>query len=325
MFRNLFLSVISFVEGHKKLVYTFLSAYTLHNIFKITTPKEYSKCKEYLTNKCHQILEQIETNITPRIMTFTYNIVYGYSMGELLYNKYYQSIHQYISNMQNLVINFLHDNHIVNRNRFIVNTKIAFYNKGILEAIQHYDKYINDLSADEINLVEPLNYDLVEVTDLSQKNNSKINIMIFKTCPEKIICEPCNTEFMLITLKWNIIQNYIRLKTDNMTYYMVNNIIDNVFLRYYMMNILKVPEISDDFQYDLEIIDHEVNQLYLSSNKGIILEKDGYKIFSITGSEPALESEPDVEPVSKPVENNESIIEQKDNEYIAYEFVEEGG
>jgi hypothetical protein len=75
---------------------------------------------------------------------------------------------------------------------------------------------------------------------------------------------------------------YYRLKT-NINYYLVGNKIDKYFVQYYINTVLCLkfsyaePEIAT---YELELIDHEVNMVCLSSEQSIIIDKDDYHIIN---------------------------------------------
>jgi hypothetical protein len=70
------------------------------------------------------------------------------------------------------------------------------------------------------------------------------------------------------------------LKTNTYNFYLVGNIINKLFLQYYINVILNNINfvIDDEKSYSLELMDHEVNIIYLDINQTIIIEKNGYHI-----------------------------------------------
>jgi len=70
------------------------------------------------------------------------------------------------------------------------------------------------------------------------------------------------------------------LKTNTYNFYLIGNIINKLFLQYYINVILNNINfvIDDEKSYSLELMDHEVNIIYLDINQSIIIEKNGYHI-----------------------------------------------
>jgi len=120
-----------------------------------------------------------------------------------------------------------------------------------------------------------------------------------------------NVRFIAITMIYNGEKYKIVLKTPEYNFYVVGNKIDNSFLQYYLTNILfipllhictsKTPTLSEDlsvkcnsyhalekcegvnreetnFEYFLEIMDNDVNFVFLNERQHILLALDKYTL-----------------------------------------------
>jgi hypothetical protein len=71
------------------------------------------------------------------------------------------------------------------------------------------------------------------------------------------------------------------LKTPEYNFYVVGNRIDNSFLQYYLTNILFIPLLNREeanFEYFLEIMDNDVNFVFLNERQHILLALDKYTL-----------------------------------------------
>lgn len=150
------------------------------------------------------------------------------------------------------------------------------------------------------------------------KNNSSVKNKLI--IDKNIIClafDISNITFIALYLNCNGIRYNINLKTDEFNYYLVGNKIDRRFVQYYINAVLDLkfsytdPEITT---YELELIDHEVNIIYLSYNQSIMIDKDGYHIIENI-DETIVENKVDVDvDVEVEVEDiNKLILEEKVN------------
>jgi len=95
--------------------------------------------------------------------------------------------------------------------------------------------------------------------------------------------EPSDIAFIALYLNYNDVRYHINLKTDKYNYYLVGNVINKLFLQYYINVILNNINfvIDDKKSYSLELMDHEVNMIYLDITQSIVIEKNGYHINTI--------------------------------------------
>ena len=68
----------------------------------------------------------------------------------------------------------------------------------------------------------------------------------------------------------------IMLQTEQFSYYMVGNIIDNTFISKYLHQHEDID--IECHEYTIEVMDHKLQKISLTQNNRILLEKDNYKI-----------------------------------------------
>jgi hypothetical protein len=92
--------------------------------------------------------------------------------------------------------------------------------------------------------------------------------------------EVSNVRFLAIYLKLTVSNSHIiELFNNEENYYIVGNKLDRKFFKYYLRNVLNVKVDNDSlFEYKLEIMDHNVNMIYVDEKQSIVLQKDGYEI-----------------------------------------------
>jgi hypothetical protein len=125
---------------------------------------------------------------------------------------------------------------------------------------------------------------------LVDKSNSEIDLAIIKDKNSGLCLlvngsegeEPCIEEskitFISVTLNYNGEKYKINLKTPEYNFYVIGNRIDKSFLQYYLTNILQidVAEEETNFEYFLEIMDNDVNFVFLNEKQYILFKEDKY-------------------------------------------------
>ena len=116
----------------------------------------------------------------------------------------------------------------------------------------------------------------------SAVENKCVNRIILHSQPFLTKYEVSNIQFMLVEVKINDITYKINLKTDKFNYYIVDNILDLKFFKYYLYNY-QVCDLTTEAKDKIDkimvkIIDHNVNmrELEISDDKFIIIKKDDY-------------------------------------------------
>ena len=196
-------------------------------------------------------------------LVFLYKLLYFTSVLQIKFDKIYKCI------FPQLIVD---ESNKMNTRVDIYNFySILFYTKDF--GIHFKDMKIQDLE----NIRRFLNY-LTIVTDLSNKNKNKK--IIYEKCLDNFnfkFEESCIT-FISLYLNYKGTRYNINLKTDNHNFYLVDNIIDTTFLKYYITNILNERFFSGKIEYQLELMDHELKMFDLNETQSIIIGKDGYTI-----------------------------------------------
>lgn len=134
-----------------------------------------------------------------------------------------------------------------------------------------------DETFDKVEILNPVVIIISHTSNINKK-------ILYDIEPE--ICnqfEPSDITFIALYLNYNDVRYHINLKTDTYNYYLVGNVINRLFLQYYINVILNNINfvIDDEKSYSLELMDHEVNMIYLDITQSIVIEKNGYRINTI--------------------------------------------
>ena len=92
-----------------------------------------------------------------------------------------------------------------------------------------------------------------------------------------ILYDVSNIKFISVNLTYNSTVYPIELKTDSYNHYIVNNVLNIDFFRYYLTNILKI-QIEDDFEYKVTIIDQDANFIDLYTHDILVIKENNYDI-----------------------------------------------
>jgi hypothetical protein len=103
------------------------------------------------------------------------------------------------------------------------------------------------------------------------------NVLFMNKCPTTIDYTLSTINFMLVELEYKSEQYMITLKSKEFNYYVVNNILDEIFFKYYANTILKIPT-TEPFDYKVTIIDHNVNTITLLPGQTLVFKEDDYKL-----------------------------------------------
>jgi hypothetical protein len=155
-------------------------------------------------------------------------------------------------------------------------TVVSFYNNGTLikqtELADFSSLLISDIQ--DCQPTEVLN--LVTISE-SSKCDGVSNILTF--IPKECKYDLLELRFIALYLKQDDKSHIIELCKDNRNYYIAGNSINSAFLQYYLKNILNVQiDNSKPFVYTLELMDHNVQMVYLDETQAIVFQKDGYSI-----------------------------------------------
>jgi hypothetical protein len=212
-------------------------------------------------------------NLNNYFINILYKIIHLYSKLTILFNKY---INCYIKRLFN-VYNKCFNSYSI----------IEFYEDGILFRTNYIFK--SNISSKEkiIELkknIEPIEYDLIIYSEKDDEQD-KINKVCYTQFPDSFSYEKSNIKFLSLILLYNDIPVEIDLLNEVNNYYIVNNVINKKFFISYLSNIKKVKDFYfrslHEFNYKLELIDHNVNIISLDETYEIIIEKQNYIIKKI--------------------------------------------
>ena len=93
--------------------------------------------------------------------------------------------------------------------------------------------------------------------------------------------EPSNIRFLALYMKMlnDDSKHIIELFNKDMNFYIVGNVINSEFLKYYLQNILQITvDKNTPFTYTLELMDQNIEMVYLNETQSIVLKKDDYEV-----------------------------------------------
>lgn len=239
-------------------------------IYKTFYPNEYITILKIAEHD----LNRLKTYLEPKCLILGYNIIYLYSCGEIFFIKF---IKPYIIIMSKCIKYFLKKYNIIHCNK-CDELVLEFFNQGKLVTTLNFDKNNKEINIDKV----PLNYDFIVCADSSESKS----IITNKICVSNIhhyIEYDFNFEntifsFMSLQLLYKDNNYTIELKNDNHNFYIVNNVLDKQFFRYYLKYFLNLDNVDDDFSYKIELLDQDVNLVLLTDEDKIIINKQDYTI-----------------------------------------------
>ena len=137
------------------------------------------------------------------------------------------------------------------------------------------------------------------------------DVIILDTVPDtldNLKYEVSNVRFLAIYLKLTVSNSHIiELFNNDANYYVVGNKLDSKFFKYYLHNVLNIKVDNESpFEYKLEIMDHNVNMIYVNEKQSILIQKDDYDI-SLLSEAKGEEAE-----IAKEVISEATVVETKD-------------
>jgi hypothetical protein len=270
------------------------------HFYKNRYPNEYEKYSrqlfEYLKNN-----ERLKP-ILPYMIKIGYALIYAFSYLQILLNNIITLSVPYVKRLRDKIFGTNTTTGITNINGSI-KTIISFYKDGSLVSKQETANKFEDLTHEDVNSYKPPS--VFNLTTFTVFNDDNKEERIVTNIPDKFEYELSSISFIALYLKQDDKTHII----DLTKYYVVGNIINSDFLKYYLVNILNIViDDSKPFVYTLELMDHNVQMIYLDETQSIVFQKDGYIIED--GKKPELVLEEEVKEIKEEV--NE-IIEEVEN------------
>ena len=198
-----------------------------------------------------------------------YNIIYFYGVCQIKCNQMYNYILPYFKKYN--IFSFISDNSELTIKEEEIEVEIFDTVSNIIVLKKELDK----MELDKMEFLNPV------VILISQSSN--INKKILYDLKSENLNKQFDLSeitFIALYLNYNNVRYQINLKTDTYNYYLVGNVINKFFLQYYINTVLNNINftIDDKKSYSLELMDHEVNMIYLDIEDSIIIEKNSYHI-----------------------------------------------
>ena len=247
-------------------VFTVIALIYSINLYKSHYPNEF----DIIVTQIISFIQQNETikPYLPLLTTMCYNAIYAYSFCQITLNKTIKFIEPYLQEgIKNIHLRILYNKNSDTTKLFtIVNANIYTSSDSNLVVIKSpmpkNDMIILDKVPDNLENItyEPsrshiLSLYLKMVTNDNETNDNETN----------------DNE-----------TNYnIQLSSDTMNFYVVGNVFNTNFFKYYLENVLNVKIDNDankPFTYKLELMDHNVSMVYLNETQSIVIKKYGYEI-----------------------------------------------
>ena len=120
-----------------------------------------------------------------------------------------------------------------------------------------------------------------------------------------------NIKFFSMVLLYNNNSYPIELKNNNHDHYIVNNILNKIFFKYYVINNLNVEIKEDNFDYTVSIIDHNVNIIEMNSTSQLLIKEMDYEL--ICNVVDTVEKNSDISSVSSDSSDSSDNSNNSDN------------
>ena len=180
-------------------------------------------------------------------ITFGYNILYFFSYCQIKYDIF--------------------------RNKLISNVS-----QNEILSVELYDSFSNQIKNKKITDLKDDKYDCMIIT----KNNGtkpSDKMVVYQTLPNEIKWNNVKYKFLsLIVMIEDMEDTYnINLYNKLENYYVVGNVIDKNFIKYYLAKYYKL-NINENYSYSWQLIDENIKVIICPMDKKIILLENNYEI-----------------------------------------------
>jgi hypothetical protein len=227
----------------------------------------------------NELVVYLKDKLTNLSIKIGYNLIYLYSVCQIKFNKSIQFVSLPLINVYNNIYSFLIKYELIKE----LTTIFKLDKNGFIEYTLYYltkDSKPNLInSAFYTSFPETYNKNGCFLVTHKDIKTNIINNVLYTSFPETFDYKISKVTFMSVELEYNGSLYSIILKNDTYNYYIVGNILNQQFLKYYLRNILK-SNINDDipFEYTLNIIDDNVNFITVKNTEYLIFNEDNYEI-----------------------------------------------
>lgn len=209
-------------------------------------------------------------NYSEFLILTSYKLIQFYSKGEIIYNKFISHVKTIIDSNPQL-------------NKIVSDIYKKEIQRNEICQIKNGSIYIKHYTDNAETYFEPDENSIYLFSDNESATENKcVNRVILHSPPFSTKYEVSKIQFMLVEVKINEVAYKINLKTDSFNYYVVDNILDLKFFKYYLYNYQICNLMSEETEkmdkIMVKIIDHNVNmrELEITDDKFIIIKKDDY-------------------------------------------------
>jgi|688.fasta_scaffold29543_5 hypothetical protein len=242
--------------------------------------------------------------ITQLILSMAYNTIYYYSHCQIQINKLITIINPYLSLLKEYIMS---------------NDKSIYMIELFKDGVKTDDIITENNNIIDKELFLQNDFDLIVISDFTKP--VPINKLCINNIPNNIKdYEVSNVRFISFKLIYGN-DNIVNIELNNIyhNFYVVNNVFDKSFFKYYILNISKL-KIPNDFSYNIELIDNNINMHVLDDTYSITIYNDDYGITKQDVKEEVLEEVQDAEiKVLEEVEEEVQDAEIKELEEVLKE------
>ena len=250
--------------------------------------KLYEKHNDFLFDKLQEWYEHNSTNPLCKILlTFISDFIYIYSLGQIYF-------YRIKINIDNNILPFIRP--VLEKYKLIESStkySIEVYIDNNQFHRMTFNGDINKQLFENVSelktLLENKKGCIVIVTDCYNITGKKQGT---KICYNRLdnsslfIHSVSNIKFLYVSLTYNNQTYPIELCSHHFNFYIVDNVVDKVFILYYLKYILNIQDScdNDNIIYTLSICDHNASFVTITNEDFVIIEKDGYKMKYNTNS-----------------------------------------
>ena len=251
------------------IIYIALFIAVSKEVYRIWYPQEYQVLVTNVRNK----ITDINIKAQPILINAGYNIIYIYSLHQIYVNK----IISIVNLIYRSLMTILKKQNLVSNDETKCMQILSFYKNG-----KEFDQIIYENNKQKNfkcfieELTPEIDYDLLILSDKVETPNI-INKVHYSECPDTTDYTTSNIKFISMELTYNDTPYPVELKNDIYNHYIVNNVLNDEFFKYYLLNVLKVEINNDNFDYKVFVIDHNVNMFELSPTSHIIIKENDYE------------------------------------------------
>jgi len=227
-------------------------------------------------------IKSLKINLTSQTINISYKLLYkllyAFSWCQLYLHKINNYIDTKVTRLNTYCDKYLKDKGWIVA--IVIKKFIVIDNDGNkIKTIFIEDKDIHAIG-NYFNSSQP--YTLM-LCDSDKNENGCIDYIFYNKIPKTLNYKLSNVKFIAIDLDYNNNKYLVNLKDCNYTYYnyyIVNNCLNKLFFKYYIKNILNLQVDEDNFNYNVTIIDNNVNLINILPHQSIIINENDYEIIS---------------------------------------------